>query len=137
MKKILMIALIAVAVISCNKNQKAVRILDGEWKATSYIDSDEPTVNYAAFLDFRMIFDGCKLKDNEFCSLTYKITFGTDVDTETFLYKVTSDGTVLETKANSTSTSSSIMTIKELSKKEATFVMVDGATTTTIIMEKQ
>jgi len=116
MKKILMIALIAVAAISCNKDQKAVKKLDGEWKAVKFIDADEPTVNLAALFDIRAIFTECELKDDDYCTVTTKVTFDGNTETESSQFKVSGDGTIMEFK----SADGSIETfeITELSKDE-------------------
>jgi len=116
MKKILMIALIAIAAISCNKDQKAVKKLDGEWKATKFIDADEPAVNYAAVIDIRVIFTECELKDDDYCTMTTKVTFDGDTQTETGLFKVSGDGTTMEFKGSDGTIET--FEITELSKDE-------------------
>ena len=116
MKKIFMIALIAVAAISCNKDQKAVKKLDGEWKATKFIDADEPTLNIAALVDFRVTFNECKLKDDEYCTMTTQVTFGAETDTDVSLFKVSGDGAIMEFKDTDGSTET--FEITELSKSE-------------------
>ena len=110
-----MITLIVLTAISCNKNQKAVRQLDGEWKATKLISTDEPLINYAALIDVRLTFDNCKLADNEYCSMSSSTTFGSETETTNGLFKVTEDGTTMEFLIDG---GTEIITITDLSNSE-------------------
>ena len=137
MKKLLMIALIAITAIACNKNQSAVKKLDGEWKATKLIFSNKPTINYATVFDYRLIFNVCDLKDNEYCSMTTKITFDTDVETETGFFKVTSDGTVLILSEDAANGDDQTLTIVDLSSDKLKLTLKEGNDTIEFELEKQ
>jgi len=62
MKKLLFIAFIGLVFISCNKDQKAIKSLDGRWKASSYIKKTfDETIDFLADgTGFEMTFDNCK-----------------------------------------------------------------------------
>ena len=83
-----------------------------------------------------MTFNGCKLKKDEWCtgstSITYPSTFGGGTETESFVFKVTGDGTTMETKEHADSTDVSTMTIVSLTKTDAEFTMTEDGSTTTI-----
>lgn len=97
MRKILLIAVLAITAVACNKNQKAVKTLDGSWNATSYLDTwDGETTEYIVpGTSVKMAFDNCKLKDDEFCRVTFTFTEGTDTDVEILDYRVGGYGTSL------------------------------------------
>lgn len=83
-------ALTAVALVSCNKDQSAVKKLDGKWLLEKVDDTeisfdDAPVVTY----------DACKLKKDEWCTAT--TTYPND-STSTQEYKVIEDGTVIVTR---------------------------------------
>jgi len=139
MKKVLLVAIIVIVAVACNKNQSAVRKLDGTWKATSFAttDSTGTTVDLIGFVDVTFVFDGCKLKKDEYCNITTTTitnAFGfTSSTTENDLYRVIDDGTTLEIKADSTT---STMTIVELTRSSLKVKQVDGNQTTNIVATK-
>ena len=97
MKKILMILLVVAVAAACDKNQKAVKKLDGTWKATKWSSTyDGETFDLIAFGgSVEWTFTKCKLKDNEYCTSVIKFSFFGDSDTETINFTVTNDGTKL------------------------------------------
>jgi len=111
MKNIVIITLIAVAVISCNKNQSAVKSLDGEWKSHKLILASQPTVNLAAFSELTLVFNECELEDNEYCTMNTSIKLDNEPNTfnSTGLFKVSSEGTELEFKPNETSANPTLL----------------------------
>lgn len=139
MKKVLLIAIIAIVAVACNKNQSAVKKLDGTWKATSFAvtDSAGVTVDYISFIEVSFQFDGCKLKKDEYCNMSTTTTtniFGiTSSTTQSDLFRVIDDGTTLEIKTDSTT---STMTILELTKSNLKVKQVDGNETTNIVATK-
>lgn len=100
MKKILAVAFLALLVVACNKDQKAVRKLDGKWVATSYIETyGGSSEDYVATEGYKLsfTFDNCKLKDDEFCRLIWEESYpGDDIYTEIYDYRVAGGGTSLE-----------------------------------------
>lgn len=142
MKKVLMIAAVALLAVACNKNQAAVKKLDGTWKATQInYTEDGVTVDFieSGFINSATyVFDGCKLKDDEFCNLTTTIDTDFGSDTESDLYNVTNDGETLQTKDDASSTTINTITIDELTKSNLTISETDSdGNTTEIKMEKQ
>jgi hypothetical protein len=139
MKKILFILTIALVVFSCNKNQKAVKTLDGTWKTNKYlVTTEEGTVDLFLTDDFSytMVFEKCKLKDNDFCNLTVTQVLGEETTSSSLLYRVSEEGTVLET-----SQTGSIFINKyeiiELTKFKLVFKVVDEDFTAEITMKKE
>lgn len=125
---------LSVLVVSCNKDQAAVKKLDGTWNVTKMSTTDGGfSFDFIALGGTAtMNFDGCKLKKDEWCTATSTFTFGGDTDTETMVYRVTGDGTVLESKEHADSTTISTMTIVELSKDKAVFKQTEGTAVTDI-----
>ncbi|UKN01868.1 hypothetical protein K6119_19275 [Paracrocinitomix mangrovi] len=136
MKKLLFVAIAfaGLTLVSCNKDQAAVKKLDGTWKATeaTYAISGTTTNLLDGGTEISMTFNSCKLKTDEWCTGSQTVTWGGASFTENMLFRVTGDGTVLESKADDTSDVFS-MTIVELSKTNATFEQTDtnGGVTTT------
>jgi len=118
MKKVLMIAAIALIAVACNKNQAAVKKLDGTWSATSFTyTEDGVTLDLleSGFVNsVTYTFDNCKLKDDEFCNLTTTVVSSFGTVTEDDLYSVTNDGETLQTKDDASSTTVNSITIDEL-----------------------
>ena len=151
MKKILMIAAIALLAVACNKNQKAVKKLDGSWEQTSfkifYSGTSFELVGTEGFPTTTYTFENCKLKDDEFCNGTITQANESGSVTDAILYRVTDDGTTLEYKDDTSSDTVEKITIEELSKEEATlkialdFEIVEGedpiAIEATIILKKK
>lgn len=97
----LLLTIIAlVSITSCNKNQRAVKKLDGKWEMISgqYTDEDG-TISFekgGTFLTtLEMTFTNCKLKDNEWCNFSWYIVQDGDTDNISGLFKVTEDGAKL------------------------------------------
>ena len=90
---------VVLLLVACNKNQKAVKQLDGVWNATSYTYTwdgvTEDLLNeedYAVKWDF----DNCKLKDDEFCTVIWTETYDWTSDVMVLDYRVEGNGTSLE-----------------------------------------
>ncbi|MCG8577000.1 MAG: hypothetical protein MI810_19120 [Flavobacteriales bacterium] len=122
MKRILMIAAIALVAVACNKNQQAVKKLEGTWDITK-LEFEQDLFGTPITVDLvdlggsgSMTFDGCKLKKDEWCnvSTTLHDPIQDTTITTVSLYRVTNDGTVLETKENDTASTINIITIVEL-----------------------
>ena len=113
-----MIAAIALIAVACNKNQAAVKKLDGTWKATAFTETNDGVtfdwLESGFITSVTYIFDKCKLKDDEYCNLTTTIVFDFGTVTEADLYNVTNDGETLQTKDDASSTTINAITIVEL-----------------------
>lgn len=139
MKKLFAVLTIAlsVAVVSCNKDQAAVKKLDGTWNVTSMKFDGQELISS----DFTstMTFSKCKLKKDEWCNSTSTVTFSGTTETTNGVYRVTGDGTTLESKEHADSTDVSSMTIDELTKTnmKATQTMDVGGTTYTTVIEAE
>ena len=135
----LAIAFTGLTLSSCNKDQAAVKKLDGTWNVTEYtLESGWVSVDVlTGGIDYALAFENCKLKKEEWCSMSTTATLGAITSTTTQVYQVSGDGTVLESKEDAASSGSATMTIVELSKTEVTFEDVDGPTTSTIKATKQ
>ena len=133
-----MITAVLLVAVACNKNQKAVKTLDGNWKATTFtVSEDGITFDYLEFgFTLQMNFDACKLKDDEFCNMTTIITFDGETETETDVYRATNDGTVLEQKDDLASTSIETIDVVELTKTSLQLRMTDDGEVTNITLEK-
>ncbi len=133
MKKFLMIAGVFVLATACNKNQQAVKKLDGTWEATK-MEVTFDVFGTQLTIDLidqggsaTMTFDGCKLKKDEWCTISstfYEpLTDTTTVSND--LYRVTGDGTVLETKESDTSSTVTLITIVDLTKTDLKVTWTD------------
>lgn len=147
MKKIIMIAAIALLAVACSKDQAAVKKLDGTWKATSV------KVGFGAGITIEAIptlitsmtftFDGCKLKTDEFCDVKTVTSYPDGTPTETLddLYRVTNDGETIEMKDDASSTTINTATINELTNSSCTITMTEGtgeeSVSTIVVLEKQ
>jgi len=140
MKKLFAILTVGLGIlaVSCNKDQSAVKKLDGSWTATKYSETDGGvTYDYlSSGGTFKMTFDGCKLKADEWCVTSSTQVFGGFTFSSTDVYRVTGDGTVLESKDEKTSTTYSTITIVELSKSKCVLQDVDGSSTINIELSK-
>jgi len=100
MKKLLFIAFIGLVLISCNKNQKVVKVLDGKWIATSFIVTDgQNSEDWLTILGikYQMEFENCKLKKDETCDMTITVTDSDGLSgVEGGNYKVIDDGNKIE-----------------------------------------
>jgi hypothetical protein len=86
---LLMSMLLAFAVVSCNKDQRAVKRLDGKWKLSKYNGQTVPEAQAAV-----LTFSSCKLKTDEVCDVTLQ----TGSQVQSYKYLVKNDGTTLVTK---------------------------------------
>ena len=101
MKKNLLVMLsfaFVLLAVSCNKNQKAVKNLDGSWNLTfqdgEKVEEDDKLI---------YTFDNCKLKKDEYCTLTIEdnesketASYKVDDDGETLVLRDEYDGTAVE-----------------------------------------
>lgn len=130
MKKIVMIASIALWTIACNKNQRAVNKLDGSWEATKWVASDgyssADLIATGELVEANMTFSSCKLKKDEWCSLTSTFTLaGEPTVNSSQFYRVTVDGTKLETKENSNAIAVTNHEIVEMTGKSLKIKHID------------
>jgi len=145
MKKILMIAAIALLAVACNKNQAAVKKLDGTWKITSMnAELDGAQIEFIGLIleSASITFEGCKLKDDEFCKMTMTLKssalLGGATETDSYLYAVTDDGTKLQQKEDASSTTINVIEIVELTRSTGEFKQTDSdGAVTTLKVEKQ
>ena len=137
MKKLLFIAFVVATLASCSKNQKAVKTLDGKWKATSFIVTDgSDSFDFLLLgVSFEMQFENCKLKKEETCDITLTTSDGDDTEVENGQYKVIDDGSKMEFIGDNNQ--SEIYTIKELTKTKLVLVLTDDDLTGTITLSKQ
>ena len=147
MRKLLFVAIAftGIALVSCNKDQAAVKKLDGNWNTTAMTaETAGFTIDLFAGLveSASMTFTACKLKKDEWCTGTSTIKFtGFPESVDNVVYRVTGDGTTLESKDHADSTDVTTITIDELSKSDAKFTQIDVSgtvtTTTKITLVKQ
>lgn len=139
MKKFFVLALVVVGAVACNKDQAAVNKLEGSWKATEMLVSDGGfAIDLIAFGgSFEMTFDGCKLKADEWCNVTTTSTFDGDTETDAGMYRVTDDGTTLETMDDVTSSLIRKITIVELTKTNMEVSWSEDGATIDAKLEKQ
>lgn len=131
----LSIACSALFMFSCNKDQAAVKKLDGSWTVTKMVST-----NGGVSFDFiasggggaAFTFVECKLKKDEWCTGTSSTTIFNVTTTNEQVYRVTGDGTTLETKEDVNSSTVTTTTIDELTKTNLKMSSVDGNTTTVI-----
>lgn len=127
MKKVfvLTLALGCLLVISCNKDQSAIKKLDGTWVSVEQDGQAIPDSSQATYT-----FNSCKLKSDEWC--TASVTHS-DNTTENFEYNVTGEGTVMNWKSDDGqgNTFELPMTIDELTKTSLTLTFSFFGTTTT------
>jgi hypothetical protein len=142
MKKTTSIALIAITMlaVACSKDQSAVNKLDGNWSATKAVMTES---GFGFAIDLIMFggsvtfdFDGCKLKNDEWCTATSTLTFDGDSETETMIYRVSGDGTVLESKSSDTSAVINTISILELNRNNCVLKQVDGTVTLDLTLKK-
>lgn len=123
--KFIGVLIMLVVFTSCNKNQTAVRKLDGKWQATEFTTSNGTSSTTTTFTSDNAqsyTFNNCKLKKNEYCNVTitqFIFGFGISLNQQ---YRVIDDGKTLEIKNGSyTSTT----TIDELKGKDLTLKSSD------------
>ncbi len=126
MRNFIYLAILGTSLImaSCNKNQKAVKMLDGTWEITK-IDGSSFDPGSSITLNFSK----CKLKKDDYCDVVYtEIEPGYPNYTEAFRYKVIDDGKKMEFKFSEGGISFSYtMQILELTKSNlALLINFDG-----------
>lgn len=130
MKKILLIGLLAITIVACNKNQSAVKKIDGKWKAESFtVSSGSNTVKVLESVvgsTLEYDFESCKLKKEEACPLTittrnsegevdeFLLGFLGREEGETLTYTIINDGAQMEIVAEGAADQLQLFTIKEL-----------------------
>ena len=129
MKKTLFILLLIIISISCNKNQKAVRKLDGKWELESTevsTPSSQGSVVSMPNEGSRQVyeFNSCKDIYNKYCTSSY-ITYELDENgneitesIELAVFKIIGDGNRIEMKSNSSDIQSITLIITELNKDD-------------------
>jgi len=139
MKKVLLVAVVALLAIACNKNQSAVKKLDGVWNVTKFAttDSSGVSVDLSSLIQMEYTFDGCKLKDNEYCNVSVKTTFFGQSDTQTSLYTVKNDGETLEFKQSDSLATVTTLDIVSLSRSTLVLKQIDGSITNDIELAKK
>ena len=140
MKKLLFLVFAVAVLIACDKNQRAVKKLEGTWNATKALTSDAGTGISLDIIGFgagsmSFTFDNCKLKDDTWCNVSSTITIFGDTEMNTSMYKVTNDGTQIEVLDSAGTTD--VITIQELTDSEMKATLVDGTTTIEMELEKQ
>jgi hypothetical protein len=113
--------------VSCNKDQAAVKKLDGTWNASQMNFSESgltfDLIGLGGTSSFT--FNNCKLKKDEWCSgsntLTMPELLGGETETTNYEYRVLGDGTQLEIKDSDTTADTRVMTIVTLTKSELEF----------------
>ena len=121
---------------SCNKNQTAVRKLDGKWQATEFTTSNGTSSTTTTFTSDNAqsyTFNNCKLKKNEYCNVTitqFIFGFGISLNQQ---YRVIDDGKTLEIKNGSFN---SKMTIVDLKGKDLTLQTITGSSNTSTKFKK-
>ena len=138
MKKLFMIATVALLAVACNKNQSAVKKLDGQWNVTKMlITEDGKSIDIIGLgASSTMTFNACKLKDNEYCDMSATTTFDGDTDVATGVFKVTEDGTKLVQADSDTSSTTTTMDIIELTNSNASLMYTEDGGTTEIDLVK-
>jgi len=112
---------------SCNKNQIAVKKLNGKWNATKILESNGNTVTdlITQGVNATFNFNKCTLKKEDYCeySLTTVTTTGSSSNTvtENGFYKVTEDGSKMIQTDDVTNGTPITVDIVDLTKKKATF----------------
>ena len=139
MKKILMIAAVILMAVSCNKDQSAVKKLDGKWNVTKMLVTEDgkgiDLVALGAVVEYS--FNSCKLEDNEFCDVSMVMTLlGESTETFTGKFKVSGKGTVL-TIADAAATTESYTTFEIIELKSKTCNLKQTGTEGNIELEME
>lgn len=143
MKKLLMIAVVALIATACSKDQRVVNKLEGTWKATkwTFTDNDGASIDLigtGVVTEATMNFSDCKLKTDEWCDLTTTLSIIlTPTETDNFLYRVTGDGTIIETKDDQSSVTVNQIEIVEITRKTMKTKQEDEDGTIEASFEKQ
>lgn len=128
MKRILsifcLVAITAVIFVGCSKDNKYAKRLDGTWNVTSWMQGT--TEQLVEGISLAITFTKCKTKD-EWCTGSQTFTLGTESETTAFEWQISEKGTVYTTRTNAETLveNYNVMTIDELTKKEATMSWTD------------
>ena len=124
--------------VACNKNQHAVKKLDGDWIATKYQISDATTSvdlinNYKEVM---FTFNKCKLKDNDFCSaIVTLVELDGSISSDADLFIVKEKGTILQ--LGTSSNGANDWTVEDLTKSNLIISKIDGAEKTKLEFTKK
>lgn len=135
-----MIVAVALITVACNKDQKAVKRLDGTWNATSYLETYNGTSEEYIVdgFQFKMAFDNCKLKDDEFCSIIMTETYDGSSFSYAMEYRVVAGGTSLELRGLDSPSELTNFKIEEFKKDKLVLLLDEGdGDTITLTMEKE
>lgn len=82
---------------ACNKDQKVVNRLEGDWNLTTLKEYENGVLtspNNGLIPGETIIFgfEKCKLKSDDFCDFTIKSTENGNTETESYKYKISDDG---------------------------------------------
>jgi len=118
-----------IVILSCNKNQKVVKELDGTWKVTSATTNGVPD---SSFLGATYTFTKCKVKKKDCDGTASNLGF-----TFPFKYNVTGKGEKFSITYNlGTSSQTYNGTITEHSKSKMVFTGVEDGDTVVLTMTK-
>ncbi len=130
MKKLILVLSIAILAVACNKNQKAVRYLNGEWEVTSLKETNlkNDSIEIISLSNYSAVFkfDKCRLKKDDFCSVKITTIESGITEVEEDLFRVTDKGKALEIKEDANSNIIIRLKIVELDKKTLKLEFSDG-----------
>ena len=132
MKNLLLIILVSTFLFSCNKNQKVNRKISGEWQYQGVTTTANATDIYTAISDGHTInynFQNCNLKNNDYCSLIITDVLSTTENEQTIttqsiysqIYKIYSDGAIIEIKDELSDSTTQTYLISELNDQKLIF----------------
>jgi len=113
--------MLGLMIVSCNKDQKAVKMLDGKWKMTKFNNQVVPDANATTWT-----FTNCKLKTDELCDV--KAQSGSQ--TLDYKYLVKDDGKTLIVKNSAGTVEIQNYTITSLDKSALVVTYSEGGTVT-------
>ena len=141
-KNFFMAATMALVFVSCNKDQAAIKKLDGTWNANQMNFSENG-------LTFDLIglggsstftFNNCKLKKDEWCdgsnTITMPALLGGETESTNYEYRILGDGTQLEIKDSDTTSETRLMNIVNLSANELEFNYNEAGTSVSVKASK-
>jgi hypothetical protein len=126
--KILLMSMMLAFIVSCNKDQQAVKRLDGQWKQTKFNNQPVPDANATTYT-----FTSCKLKNEEVCPVSAK----TGNQTINYSFLVKDKGTTLVQKNEAGTVTLLTYTIETLDKSNLKLKYTDGSNTYTTEYVKQ
>ncbi len=112
-KRIVLIVCVLFFVIACNKDQSAVKMLNGTWELNRYAGIEVPLEQR-----FTYSFYACKLKQDTYCDFRKTNPNGTSID---LMYRVSQEGKKLELHALSPSGNAPVLfAVRKLNKTNLT-----------------